>query len=232
METLQCTDLIVTRYGGEDESPEGGEVLFLADQAAFADTGPGAGVDLLEGFDEDTLAVRVRCGALTEEEEAEWVSRATYPASCPSGRLVVGSWFPDFYGPDAPYEHPPWSTEIAAPTNLAHVTVYTHLPFTAASCGFLSVMNDEESREYLPQKPWGTWCRESRPGQALPAWLVQQCIEYPGIDPGHESDWRAATPPEGRVIEVLLHLHSADSTPPGDATRELEMFPAGIPLNP
>jgi hypothetical protein len=221
-------DIVVTRYGGSDETPEGGEALFVADSGAFALDGPPAGIDVLDGYVSDTLNVRLRRAALTAQEEAEWITRQTFWLNSPSGSLTIGSWFPSFYGPRAAYVHPPWSTTLECSEDLAAVVVYTHLPFLIARGGLIEVMSMSELHDQI--RPWGRWFRETRPGVAMPGWLARQCAGWPQIDPGHEDEWSASERPDDAVVEVLIRLLSEGAPTEPDTERELSSFPTGIGL--
>ena len=223
-------DVQIVRYGGDQDSPEGGEALFLADSNEFESKGPPGGVDLLQGYEDDTLIVRARYGELEEREEAEWITRRAVPVTNPSGALVLGSWFPNQYGPNAPYVHPPWFTSLDGSSQLSVAVVYTYLPFLIARGGLIEAMSMPEVHDQV--HPWGSWFRESRPGQDMPDWLVRQCANWPGIDPGHEDEWeggahrrQAQKPP---TVEVLIQLRFRGDQIPSDETRDLADFPLGF----
>jgi hypothetical protein len=220
-------DVKVIRYGGDADSPEGGEALFLADRARFEAEGPPGGIDILDRYEADELWVRIRRGELAGQESDEWITCRSFSLTAPSGSIVLGSWFPCFYGDDAPYVHPPWWTPLDGIERTSAVAVYTYLPFLVARGGLIEAMSLPEAHEVL--RPWGRWFRETRPGVDMPVWLARECADWPGIDPGHEEEWAdRECPAAAPVVEVLIQLFSDGEYPPPDAERELAVFPEGI----
>ncbi len=122
------------------------------------------------------LVVRVVEGALTEQEQAEWVGHFAAWLQLPDGRLGVESGFPPY--PDL---HTLRSVEVSPGRH--RLDVYTYMGGS---------LNGEVCfRQVGEGAPLGAWFRQTRPGEEFPDWLALRCMDYPEMDPGFEEDWAA-----------------------------------------
>jgi hypothetical protein len=178
---------------------------------------------------EDAANARVVvAGALTPDEQDGWVGRVSGGLHLADGRLALcggAAWLIDA---DA------WAEEFArvidVPPGAYLATLYC----------YASAPNGRLCREAAGgDEPLGTWFRRTRPGQAMPAWLHNRCVDDPDEDPGHRTEWKQARRRRGgQVIDFLLHLVPAAELEPvqvgehgfaeaGDC-RVPEPFPVGL----
>ena len=178
---------------------------------------------------EDAANVRVVvAGELTPDEQAGWVGRVSGGLHLADGRLALcggAAWLIDA---DA------WTDEFArvidVPPGDYQATLYC---YASAPNGRLC-LEAAGSDERL-----GAWFRRTRPGQAMPAWLHNRCVDDLDEDPGHRAAWKkVGRRRAGQVIDFLLHLVPAAGIEPvevgehgfaeaGDC-RIPEPFPLGL----
>jgi hypothetical protein len=135
------------------------------------------------GFD-CTSIFRVVAGPPTPEEEEDWLCRTVCPLELEDGLLSISG-------------HQP--IEVPRGRHLVEITL--HPPWALeAQC---------YEKEIAPQHPpWGSWFRQSRPGAEWPSWLAALVKDNPGLDPGHEAEWKTRRLKRARVppIEVIVRL--------------------------
>ena len=219
-------DFLLRRYGGSDDVPEGGESMFLADAAADALSPQDARLEVDTNYADD-LYLRVVNRDLDAREDAEWMSKRGVRIDVPSGRLRIGSWFPDHSEPEHPYIHPPFYVDFEVEPGSYVVTLYTYFERLLNTEGFVELMTLEALRERFP--PPGPWFRETRPGEMFPPWLYALCTQKPALDPGHESEWKACEHLRDlrEQISCVLHL-STEGEPTTPVERRPSKFPLGL----
>ncbi len=178
---------------------------------------------------EDPANVRlVIGGALDAAEQAEWVGRVAGGLRIPDGRLALCG------GAAFVLDQGDWTAAYAriieVPPGNYRATLYC----------YVSAPNGRLCLEQTGDKePLGTWFRRTRPGQTMPAWLDNRCVNDPELDPAEQKRWkRTSEKPGGRVVDFLLHLElGADLTPPAIGEhgfaeaidcRKPEIFPLGL----
>jgi len=84
--------------------------------------------------------------------------------------------------------------------------------YRATLCCYASAPNGRACVERSgSDEPLGAWFRRTRPGQAMPPWLHNFCVNDPSADPGHVKQWkRAGLKSGGAVVDFLLHLEKTD----------------------
>ena len=179
---------------------------------------------------EDSANVRVVVGeSLHTHEQAEWVGVVRSGLRVPDGRLALSG------GIGYVLERAPWAEEFARvvdiPAGDYRATLYC---YASAANGRLC-LERAGCDEAL-----GAWFRRTRPGQSMPTWLHNLCVNDPGLDPGHEKQWRKAKEKfVGSVIDFLLHLEpandrlasapvTADGFAEAQECRKPALFPLGI----
>lgn len=178
---------------------------------------------------EDPANIRVVVGgALDAAEQAEWVGRVAGGLRIPDGQLAlcggVAYLMETADWPEA------YTRIVEVPPGDYRATIYC---YASAPNGrrCLEQAGDEE--------PLGSWFRRTRPGQEIPVWLHNQCVNDPDLDPDERKRWKRTSEKRGgRVIDFLLHLESdAEPTPPvtGDHgfveasdCRKPDVFPLGL----
>jgi hypothetical protein len=180
---------------------------------------------------EDSANVRVVVAEpLQEDEPTDWVGIVRSSLRVPDGSLALCG------GIAYVLESNAWAVEhvrvVDIPAGLYQATLYC---YASAPNGRLSVERSGSD------EPLGTWFRRTRPGEIMPVWLHNLCVNDPSADPGHAAEWRRAREKRGgTVIDFLLHLEATDgamtiapATADGfmEATecRRPEMFPMGVP---
>jgi hypothetical protein len=165
---------------------------------------------------DDSFPARLVVGfELTEEEDLEWIARATWRLSIPCGRLLLcGGFDPRILAGWLEGSDSYWAQTVRAidvPAGDFVVDLYTHR--RTISGRFLE--------EEWPM-PLGAWFRKEHPDEPFPAWMAEELEQLPELDPGHESDWanrreaeRAGrllvAPTPENVIGYLVHLRPFDS---------------------
>jgi hypothetical protein len=178
---------------------------------------------------EDPANVRVVVGGeLDAAEQAEWVGRVSGGLRIPDGRLAVCG------GAAYVLDKQDWTSAYARIVEIApgdyRATIYC---YASAPNGRLCL---EQAGD---DEPLGAWFRRTRPGQDMPVWLHNRCVNDPDLDPDERKRWkRAAEKRGGHVVDFLLHLEpSSEPIPPptGDHgfaeavdCRKPEVFPLGL----
>jgi hypothetical protein len=179
---------------------------------------------------EDSAIVRVVANEpLTADELREWVGVLRGGLRVSDGRLALCGGIAYLIEPDD------WALEfvrvVEVPAGSYRATVYC---YASAPNGRWCV-EKSGTRETL-----GAWFRRTQPGQEMPRWLHNLCVNNPDEDPGHRAKWKRAKLRGGApAIDFLLHLESV-STPPANAIndegfleagecRRPDPFPRGIP---
>ena len=181
---------------------------------------------------EDPANVRVVVGGeLSPAEQNEWVGRVAGGLRIPDGRLALCG------GAAYVIDKDDWTLEYArvaeVPAGNYRVTVYS---YASAPNGRLCLEQAGDA------EPLGAWFRRTRPGQEMPAWLHNRCVNDPDLDPQDRARWKRASEKRGsRVIDFLLHLEPADHPAPppiGDHgfaeaadCRKPEQFPIGLAVD-
>lgn len=180
---------------------------------------------------EDPANVRVVVGGqLGAAEQAEWVGRLAGGLRVPDGRLALCG------GAAYVLEQSDWTTAytriVEVPPGDYRATLYC---YASAPNGRLCL---EQAGD---DEPLGTWFRRTRPGQVMPVWLHNRCVNDPDLDPEERKRWKRVQEKRGgHVVDFLLHLEpSVEPTPPptgdhgfaeaGDC-RKPEVFPLGLPV--
>jgi len=183
---------------------------------------------------EDPANVRVVLGEpLAPSEQDEWVGVVRSALRVPDGRLALCG------GIAYVFETAAWAEECAAvlqvPPGDYRATLYC---YACAPNGRLCIERSGSN------EPLGAWFRRTRPGQAMPTWLHNLCVNDPSLDPGYAAKWkRAGEKSGGPVVDFLLHLEAADGpmsalsaarvTAEGfleaGECRKPDRFPLGIP---
>ena len=181
---------------------------------------------------EDPANVRVVLGGqLSAAEHEGWVGRVVGGLRIPDGRLALCG------GAAYVIDDGDWALDYAriaeVPAGDYRATLYS---YPSAPNGRLCL---EQAGD---REPLGAWFRRTRPGQEMPAWLHNQCVNDPDLDPHDRARWKRASEKRGgRVVDFLLHLEPADHlTPPsiGDhglaeaaECRKPELFPLGLTVD-
>lgn len=201
---------------------------------------------LLELMGDDAMPVRLVVDEpLEDEEEAQWLARASATLDVPGGQvLVMGGFDPDILA--SWRENPEVEPEaddrgiivVDVPHGRIRVDVYAHV----------GSMNGRQVLVAADVPP-GAAFRRDHPGRAFPIWLAQLLDRSGADDPGHELAWEDTNaslasgtlaidldgPP---VIGFLVHISRADdvlATPeggwhePAAKARTPAVFPLGLP---
>lgn len=196
---------------------------------------------LLELYGDDSMIVRIVVDEpLSEDEEAQWLARATWRIDTTDGRmLAMGGFDPDVlsWWKDADTSKDGRGVALfqTGPGSW-RVDVYAHV----GSMNGRAILSDDGD------KP-GTAFRRSHPGRAFPMWLARM-LEFSGEeDPGFEEDWRdvKAAIAAGRLavdvdgpdaVGMLVHV-TRDTNGIGAAPDEIwfgrtdnSRIPAAFPL--
>lgn len=179
---------------------------------------------------EDPAHVRVVVGEpLDASEQAEWVGVVRSGLQVTTGELALCG------GIAYVLDNAAWTGEYArlveVPAGNYRATLYC---YASAPNGRLCVERSGSD------EPLGSWFRRTRPDHAWPNWLHNLCVNDPGLDPGHEKQWKRAQEKfGGPVVDFLLHLEPTDAplagVPVGSdgfveagECRRPELFPLGI----
>ena len=117
--------------------------------------------------------IRLITGELTEQEEAEWVSKIVWKLRVPCGSLVLEGGF----DPRGPKDRFMKTVEISAGDY--QIELFT---FYWGISGFDTLRGDMS-------EPVGAWFRRTRPGQPFPDTMKFYFGEWGEEDPGHEEEW-------------------------------------------
>ncbi len=174
---------------------------------------------LMSLYGDDSFPARlVVGGSLSQDEEAQWLARATWKLSVPNGQILLCGGF-DPRGLSAwRDEGDDWEGTLHAldvPAGAYRVDVYTYRP----------TINGRFLEDSWPIK-LGTWFRKEHAGTPYPAWMVNELELSPELDPGHEKEW-SESGSSGRTVDeslehtigYLVHLQ------PWDDTTELSPLP-------
>ncbi|MEM7248378.1 MAG: hypothetical protein AAF533_23795 [Acidobacteriota bacterium] len=148
---------------------------------------------------DDGCHVRVLVGEL-EGAEREWVGRLVGALSIPDGRLqVMGGLCQDAFDDESTFHR------VEVEPGDHRVEIYSY--FGGCNGDDFHAASEQEG------PPWGAWFRESRPGEAMPAWLKMVLFEEPEEDPGFESEWEAEDEDElddacteEQVVDFVIRL--------------------------
>lgn len=150
-----------------------------------------------------SIHLRVRVGgALSHEEEAEWVGRLEHRLDLPSGRLVVAGGIEPVIDTTTPGD----LRTLDVPAGVHRATLYAYVTSPLGE-GLLG----------KKRRPVGAWWRATRPGEPMPEWVAAQCRSDPAAaDPGHEAEWINARGPRrpAPTVEWLLHLQPLEGQAP------------------
>jgi hypothetical protein len=155
-----------------------------------------------------SIDLRLRVGgALSPEEEAEWVGRLEHRLDLPSGRLAVAG------GIERVIDAGPVDDVrlLDVPAGVHRATLYAFVT---------SPLGDGLLGE---RGPVGAWWRATRPGEAMPEWVAARCRAEPAAaDPGHEGEWINVGGPRrpGPTVEWLLHLQPLAGAAPACPERD------------
>ena len=162
----------------------------------------------IELIQDDEFVVRVVVGGeLTTAEQDEWTGRLDWKIKVPDGKLVVcgGSEFvSEACEASERAEHwSDYSRTLVIPRGEYRVAFYMNFNGINGHACLQSARGGDEP------EPLGEWFRKTRPGEAFPAWLHNDCVSDPAEDPGHEAEWKKAARIEEkqtRLVDFLLHL--------------------------
>ncbi len=178
---------------------------------------------------EDPAIVRVVVNEpLTADEQREWVGVLRGGLRVAGGRLVMCG------GGGYVIERADWTLEfvsiVEVPAGLYRATLYC---YASAPNGRWCV---EQSGA---DEPLGAWFRQTWPGQEMPRWLHNLCVNNPEEDPTNRAKWKRAKLRGGApLVDFLLHLEPVSAVPANVVTdegfleagecRQPEQLPQGI----
>ena len=160
---------------------------------------------------EDAAVVRVVVNEpLTADEQREWVGVLRGGLRVPDSQLALCG------GIAYVIEPAEWALEfvrtVEIPAGSYRATLYS---YASAPNGRGCV---EQSGT---DEPLGTWFRRTRPGQEMPTWLHNLCVNDPNLDPKNRVKWKRAKLRGGApAIDFLLHLEPAPTTPANAVTND------------
>lgn len=160
---------------------------------------------------EDAAIVRVVTNEpLTVDEQREWVGVLRGGLRVPDGRLALCGGIAYLIEPAD------WAREfgrvVDVPAGSYRATLYC---YASAPNGRWCV---EKSGT---DEPLGAWFRRTRPGQEMPRWLHNLCVNDPDLDPSHRAKWKRAKLRGGvPAVDFLLHLEPAPTAPANAVTAE------------
>lgn len=127
---------------------------------------------------DDSFIIRVVLDEeLSPQEQEEWVASSAHKLRIPDGKLaIIGGGVEYLWGEDMDE----FSRFLEVPRGDYLAEVYTY--FHGANGSYCL-------NEIDPNEPIGAYFRHTRPGQAFPLWLRNECAEDPDLDPGHQSEW-------------------------------------------
>jgi hypothetical protein len=151
------------------------DLRFVKDQKAL----------LLELYGDDSMPVRIVVNEpLRDDEEAEWLARATWRLDTSDGRLLVmGGFDPDLLAL--------WRDESGRGANVRGVALFDVGPgsWRVDVYAHAGSMNGRQILSEADVKP-GAAFRRSHPGRPFPLWLAKMLEFSADADPGHEDDWQ------------------------------------------
>jgi hypothetical protein len=121
---------------------------------------------------------------LRDDEEAEWLARATWRLDTSDGRLLVmGGFDPDLLAL--------WRDESGRGANVRGVALFDVGPgsWRVDVYAHAGSMNGRQILSEADVKP-GAAFRRSHPGRPFPLWLAKMLEFSADADPGHEDDWQ------------------------------------------
>jgi hypothetical protein len=139
---------------------------------------------LLELHGDDSMPIRIVVNeSLRDDEEAQWLARATWRIDTSDGRLLVmGGFDPDVLA---------WWRDESGSTDGRGVALFEAAPGSWRVDVFAHAgsMNGRQILSEAIVKP-GTAFRRSYPGRPFPLWLAKM-LEFSGDDdPGYEDAWQ------------------------------------------
>ena len=170
----------------------------------------------LELFTDNCINARVVVGALTEQEESEWVGHVRSKLDLSCGELSVSSALVMF--DDDPDETA--LRFISVPPSKYQVDVYAYFPSFAMVAENLTA--ELMKCEFVPI---AQWFRETRPSEDFPQWLIYQCLESYDYDPDNEEyweklaegmdedQWDELSEKAGKFVEFLIQLSPLKEEP-------------------
>jgi hypothetical protein len=178
---------------------------------------------------EDSAIVRVVVDEpLTADEQREWVGVLRAGLRVADGRLALcgGSVYVT--------EPADWTLEfvrvVEVPPGSYRATLYC----------YASAPNGRWCLEQSgADEPLGAWFRRTWPGQEMPRWLHNLCVNNPEEDPTNRAKWKRAKLRGGAAaVDFLLHLEAVSAAPANVVTdagfleagecRQPEHLPLGI----
>ncbi|WP_337173162.1 hypothetical protein [Paludisphaera sp.] len=173
----------------------------------------------IELAQDDPIVIRVVVDdPLTDPERDEWVARVRHRLSVPDGRLLIMGGACEYFDGEDMEEY---SRTLDIPAGDYQAEVYTYLH---------GANGDYALDQAGPPEAVGAYFRRTRPGEPFPGWLRAECRDRPGVDPGHEDEWRdAGDDAEGdrpRFLHFLLRL-SPDRGEPGPPPDTRGWYSAG-----
>lgn len=155
---------------------------------------------------DDPFTIRVVVDEpLSPREQDEWVGHSRHKLRVPDGRLVVIGGGPEYL----------WGEDMEEFTRFLDVPPGDYL---AELYTYYQGINGSYCLNRAgPSEPIGGYFRRTRPGEAFPLWLHNECADDPEADPGHEEEWQGKEsdyeteqPP---YVGFLLRLSSPGEAP-------------------
>jgi len=154
-------------------------------------------------------------GALTRQEQVEWVGRLSGHLRVPCGQIV-------FPGGLVSVPRGNYSVEVLCYLNsetAGHIIDQWHAGIERTG--------GQELRQhpFCQREALGAYFRRTRPGQAFPQWLIKACCDDPHEDPGHEAEWvqrRQSNHTQSTedvahqesFVELIIQLRPIEQLPP------------------
>jgi hypothetical protein len=142
-------------------------------------------------YQDDSFIVRVVVGALTQQEESEWVARSRGRLNLVDGELIVSSaydwlgyhdWDKDMYPRMQQAVHGgeySTTTYVRVPPGLYSATIYGYLP--SDLCDSWTYDPDQPLYDSA-QEAWKTHFERTRAGEPLPDWLTDDSTNQNYVD--------------------------------------------------
>lgn len=166
-------------------------------------------------YQDDAFHARIVLGELSEEEQHEWLGRASWWLQIPDGVLVLAAGGEFSWGWTEDFEEDEFVHQVAVPPGRYRVDIYT----TLTGVNGLWALERAGQKEAL-----GTWWRRTRPDEPMPAWLQFLLLENLATDPGHASEWDGwssarhhalmDTVEKGAWIDWIVQLRPLQGEPP------------------
>jgi hypothetical protein len=174
---------------------------------------------LMALYGDDSFPARlVVGGALSADEEAEWLARASWKLSIPSGTVLLCGGFD-------PRTLTAWRDSGDDWEGTVHALDVPSGDYRAEVYTYRATINGRFLEDEWPVK-LGAWFRREHAGKPYPAWMINELEIAPELDPGHEKEWsesgnhdRAVDESLEYVIGYLVHLS------PWDDSAELSPLP-------